>query len=108
MKNRRKWKRLIILLLSLILLISALEKGMLPDGQERNPLSVRFSAARRAEKTGTKEREENAGREWNVEEEAAAGQNGETEQMEKGQEDYIKWVLCLSDGCDNLRHRLPY
>ena len=92
MKNRRKWKRLIILLLSLILLISAFEKGMLPDGQERNPLSVRFSAARRAEKTGTKEREENAEREWNVEEEAAAGQNGETEQMEKGREDYIKWV----------------
>lgn len=92
MKNRRKWKRLIILLLSLILLISALEKSMLPDGQERKLLSSRFSAARRAEKTGTKEREENAGREWNVEEEAAAEQNGETEQMEKGQEDYIKWV----------------
>ena len=61
------------------------------SGQERNPLSVRFSAARRAEKTGTKEREENAGREWNVEEEAAAGQNGETEQMEKGQE------MCIRD-----------
>ena len=92
MKNRRKWKRLIILLLSLILLISALEKNMLPDGQERNLLSFRFSAARRAEQTGTKEREENAGREWNVEGEEAAGQNGETEQMEKGREDYIKWV----------------
>ena len=49
MKNRRKWKRLIILLLSLILLISALEKSMLPDGQERKLLSVRFSAASRAE-----------------------------------------------------------
>ena len=92
MKNRRKWKRLIILLLSLILLISALEKSMLPYGQERKLLSSRFSAARRAEKTGTKEREENAGREWNVEGEEAAGQNGETEQMEKGREDYIKWV----------------
>ena len=92
MKNRRKWKRLIILLLSLILLISALEKSMLPDGQERKLLSSRFSAASRAEKTGTKEREENAGREWNVEGEEAAGQNGETEQMEKGREDYIKWV----------------
>ena len=50
MKNRRKWKRLIILLLSLILLISALEKSMLPDGQERKLLSSRFSAASRAEK----------------------------------------------------------
>ena len=119
MKNRRKWKRLILPVLLLILLFAAVRENTLPGRQEGNRLAEGFLTIGRIGKDGTKTQkgtadhpeevgEEEDGEAADMGQKAGAGtQEGqpqtvqreteqetgqETGQPEEGREDYIKWV----------------
>ena len=61
MKNRRKWKRLILPVLLLILLFAAVRENTLPGRQEGNRLAEGFLTIGRIGKAGTKTQKGTAG-----------------------------------------------